>query len=123
MLKRETELSAIDRDALQRCYDTVRAQGPEQAAHLDHIEGTSGWRMAAESASFGLQCKRLKLKPWECPPSCTKDDEVDATIWGHKPKEIALRRRLLAAGLSLFEGDPEAALAAKARGAVDTSAA
>jgi len=34
-----------------------------------------------------------------------------------------LRRRLLAAGLSLFEGDPEAALAAKARGAVDTSAA
>ena len=44
----ETELSAIDRDALQRCYDTVRAQGPEQAAHLDHIERTSGWRMAAE---------------------------------------------------------------------------
>ena len=116
MVKPETELSAIDRDALQRCYDTVRAQGSQAAAHLDHIERTSGWREAAESASFGLQCRSLKLKPWEAPPSCTKDNEVDATLWAHKPKEIELRRRLQAAGLSLFEGDPEAALA-------DTSAA
>ena len=122
MAKPEMELSAIDRDALQRGYDAVRAQGPEEAAHLDHIESTSGWRMAAESASFGLQCKALKLKPWECPPSCTKDDEIDVTLWGHKPREIALRRRLLAANLSLFEGDPEAALAAKALGAADTPA-
>ena len=122
MAKPEMELSAVDRDALQRCYDTVRAQGSQAAAHLDHIERTSGWREAAESASFGLQCRSLKLKPWEAPPSCTKDNEVDATLWAHKPKEIELRRRLLVAGLSLFEGDPEAALAAKALGAADTPA-
>jgi hypothetical protein len=43
------------------------------------------------------------LKPWECAP---------CNIWGYySSNAIALRDRLLAAGLSIYEPDPVKALA------------
>ena len=105
----ETERTKADIEALRRAYEIGCGESAEYAAHLAHIAAQRGWPEAAEGASYHLQCKALGLKPWECPPSCTHDDVV-GDGYGHKPKEIALRRRLLAAGLSLYEPTPIEAL-------------
>jgi hypothetical protein len=55
----------------------------------------------------------LKLRPWEVPP---------CNIWGHHcANAIALRDRLVAAGLSVFEPNPMQALAETERAKVQTA--
>ena len=114
-------LTEIDRDALRRAFEAAAAEGVEYREHLAHIETREGWVSAAQSASYHLQVKNLKLRPWQAPPCGCRSDEIGHG-YGHSRAEVLLRRRMLKAGLSLFEGDPEAALAAKALGAADTPA-
>jgi hypothetical protein len=104
----ETELTAVDIEALERAFELGCRESAEYREHLEAIAAQDGWQEAAEHASYHFQSKGLK--PWECPPSCTHDDVIDNTTYGHKRKEIALRRRLLKAGLSLFEPHPTEAL-------------
>jgi hypothetical protein len=54
----------------------------------------------------------LALKCFECPPSSCRNsiDVIDNTLYGSRGKEVKLRRRLLALGLSLFEPDPQRAI-------------
>jgi hypothetical protein len=70
------------------------------------------WQAVAESACYGLQCRNLALKPWECPPMRSSPG---ATGHGRRyfndPRAAALRQRLIDAGLSIFEPDPIRALA------------
>ena len=115
-------LTAIDRDALRRALEAAAVEGAEYREHLARIEAREGWVSAAQSASYHLQVKTLKLKPWHCPPCDCRSDEVGHG-YGCSRAEVTLRRRMLKAGLSLYEFDPRAALAAKALGAADTSAA
>jgi hypothetical protein len=115
-------LTAIDRDALRRAFEAAAAEGAGYREHLDGIEARDGWVSAAESASYHLQVKNLRLRPWQCPPCSCWSDEVGHG-YGRSRAEVMLRRRMLKANISLFEPDPHAALAAKARGAADTSAA
>jgi hypothetical protein len=60
--------------------------------------------------AYSAQIDALHLKPWENPPCCADpNDPRDAAAW-------ALRQRLVAADLSIYEHDPLAALAeAKAK--------
>jgi hypothetical protein len=104
----ETGLTAVDIEALERAFELGCRESAEYREHLESIAAEQGWQFAAESASFHFQSKGLK--PWECPPSCTHDDVIDNVSYGHKKKEIALRLRLLKAGLSLFEPFPTEAL-------------
>jgi len=59
-----------------------------------------------------MQCRTLKLKCWMAPPCHCRSDVIDDSTYGHKRAEVELRRRMLAAGLSLFEPCPAEALAA-----------
>src|SRR6516225_10923201 len=102
-------LTASDRDALRRAFEAAAAEGAEYREHLDGIEARDGWVSAAESASYHLQVKNLKLKPWQCPPCDCRSDEVGHG-YGHSRGEVMLRRCMLEAKLSLYEPDPAAAL-------------
>ena len=115
-------LTEIDRDALRRALALARAESDGEREHLDAIEAQSGWQEAAESAAYHCQCRALRLKPWQAPPCHGGPDEIGIG-YGNTAGEVRLRRRLREAGLSLYEPDPHAALAAKARGVADTPAA
>ena|SRR6516164_9267204 len=105
----EPGLSRVDRDALRRSLEIARAESKVEREHLASIEAREGWVSAAESASYHLQVKNLKLKPWHCPPCACFSDEVGLG-YGRSRAEVLLRRRMLGAGLSLYEPDPVAAL-------------
>jgi hypothetical protein len=118
-----TEWTAIDLEALQRAFATACSESPEERTRFEEMLREKGPEEAYETAAYSCQCRTLKLKCWEAPPCHCRDDVINNITYGHKRKEITLRRRMLAAGLSLFEPDPRAALAAKASSAADTSAA
>ena len=105
----EPGLSRVDRDALRRSLEIARAESKVEREHLASIEAREGWLEAAERASYHLQVKNLKLKPWHCPPCACFSDEVGLG-YGRSRAEVLLRRRMLGAGLSLYEPDPVAAL-------------
>jgi hypothetical protein len=106
------ERTPADIEALARAYKIAHAESPEYAAHLDAIAHQSGWDEASEAAAYHLQVESLQLKCFECPPSSCRGsiDVVNDMVYGSRRKEVALRRRLLRAGLSLFEPFPHAAL-------------
>jgi hypothetical protein len=113
----ETELSAIDVEALTRSFELGCRESTAYRLHLTAIEAQRGWRFAAESASYHFQIRTLKLRPWQPPPSWVRDIEGsleagDDGIGGWYTA-TKLAQRLLAAGLSLYEPDPPTALAAK----------
>ena len=116
-MKPETELTVADTEALTRSFDLGRRESTAYRAHLDAIAAQSGWRFAAESASYHHQIRTLKLKPWEPPPSWVRDIEGNLEAGddgvGGWYRAAQLAQRLLAAGLSLYEPDPVTALAAK----------
>jgi hypothetical protein len=113
----QTELTAADTEALVRSFDMGCRESTAYRAHLTAIEKQSGWRFAAESASYHHQIQALKLRPWEPPPSWVRD--IEGTLEagddgvGGWYRAAQLAQRLLAAGLSLYEPDPITALAAK----------
>src|SRR6516165_7037427 len=107
-----TDLSAVDIEALQRALRMAREENQEQRERLDQVEAKKGWEGAALTAVYHLQCKVLKLRPWEAPPMHTYDKVFPEGGYGRTEAEVALRRRLLAAELSLYEPDPVAALQA-----------
>jgi hypothetical protein len=102
----------IDRDAMRRAIDIMRAESPASAAQIEHKLKREGFEEAGHFASYHVQCDVLQLKPWEAPPSC---------VWGNFCSGgIELRDRLLAAGLSVYEPDPARALAETERAKVQT---
>jgi hypothetical protein len=110
-----TKLRRIDRAALERALAACR-ESPEQAARYEEMLRSKSWREAAESAAYSMQVKTLKLKPWQAPPCGCRSDEIGRG-YGHSRGEVLLRRRMLAAGLSLYEPNPIAALEKIAAGA------
>jgi hypothetical protein len=104
------ELDARDRDAFERAIAMMRQSSPMDAAQIDGKLAHEGFESAGKFASYSMQCDTLRLRPWQSPP-CTARGEYPADAYGHRPAEIGLRDRLLAAGLSKYEPDPIAALA------------
>jgi hypothetical protein len=94
----------IDRDAMQRAIDWVLRERPEYRENIEQRLKREGFEQAGQFAVYVAQDTTLRLKPWECTPS---------SIWGYSDQSaaIALRDRLLAAGLSVDEPNPIEALA------------
>jgi hypothetical protein len=100
-------LSDVDRDALTRAIDYERQHG--NAERIEDKRRCEGFEDAGEFAAFSAQCDTLQLNPKADP---------DPNVAGYRPGEVALPDHLLAAGLSVFEPDPIAALHACGRRAV-----
>ena len=110
-------LTPIDLDALRRAMAEAR-RDPQEAAHLarllkDHDNPAEDrpWIDVAKSAAYHCQVENLKLRPWELPPMHGAVDNPRGNAQGRE-KARKLLDRLLAAGLSRFEPNPEVALAA-----------
>ena len=99
----EDDYDKVDRDALQRAVN-VRYVSVKGKIELLEALAARSRREVAERAAYSCQIKALKLRPWESPP-----------CWGagfhSTPQAAQLLDRLLAAGLSMWEPDPIAALA------------
>jgi hypothetical protein len=107
-------LTEVDRSALGRAIEAVRQRGTEDAQQLDWMVEQQGWRTAAEFASYSMQTRMLGLRPWQSPP-CEVDPDFDGDDFHGRRTAARLLKRLLDAGLSRFEPDPIAALAAAER--------
>jgi hypothetical protein len=106
-----TNLTPVDREGLTRALAMARAQSEEEREHFDEMLSREGWQEVAHAAAYACQCRTLKLKPWQAPPIHVHDNVVTSPAsYGHRPEEVALRRRMLAAKVSLYEPDPVAML-------------
>jgi hypothetical protein len=114
---------AVDHEALERGLALALALADDDPTERRRVreklrdvqKGLNAWdtwQAVAESACYGLQCRNLALRPWECPPMRSSPG---ATGHGRRyfndPRAAALRQRLIDAGLSIFEPDPLGALA------------
>jgi hypothetical protein len=113
----ERDLSASDRDALERAMAAARAESAGRSEQLDELLQQESWVEVAAFAATVAQSRALDLKPWETAPV-----DAETLCWEHgrqvvkrDPKAGALLDKMLAAGLSMYEPDPiEALKAAKA---------
>jgi hypothetical protein len=119
-------LSDADCEALERAIAMCRAESEQERAHIDRVLAAEGWQQAGETAAYHQQDRRLKLKPWEMSP-CQFRGDIDSylaatSIPASSPEwhdyrgarqAALLIKRLLAAGLSKYEPDPETALKRK----------
>jgi hypothetical protein len=105
-----TALNEIDRDALERALEMARTESESERARFDAKLSAEGWYEAARAAVYACQCRTLELKPWQAPPSDAGDVASDPPRYGHRPEEVALRRRMLALGSSVYEPSPLEAL-------------
>jgi hypothetical protein len=96
-------VNRVDRDALRRALQLVRAESPGRAAQIADKLKDEPWGQVAEFAAYCCQCDALELKPWQDPPMYA---EIRPD-----PDALAMLVKLLGAGLSRYEPDPVAALA------------
>ena len=75
---KRVRLSKVDREALQRAIDMVRAESPNETRWIDDHLRSNGFFEAGHLASYHCQYRALKLKPWEFPPVWM--DNVTATL-------------------------------------------
>ena len=89
----ETELTAIDIEALQRALEAVRAESLEDAVRLDSLAEQKGWVEAATTAAYRCQVRSLRLKPWHCPPCDFGDAVLNNAGYGNTEKEVFRPKR------------------------------
>jgi hypothetical protein len=100
-------LSRIDREALERA---LKIDGRK-------LKRGDDWEDVATSAAYSCQIDSLKLKPWQDLPMFASDDKPrDEHPSAGRVAAWALRRRLIKAGLSVYEPNPIRALEAVAAG-------
>jgi hypothetical protein len=98
-------LDPLDVTALERCVE-IASRDPDRAEQLRwKLADGQPWASVAAFASFWVQGRSLRLKPWEVPP-CTAIDARDTDA--HR-----LLRKMLRAGLSRYEPDPIRAMKKK----------
>jgi hypothetical protein len=102
-------LEPHDRAALELAIAAERKASPADMAAME--QRGSSWDDLAQFAVGRCQDRNLRLRPWECAPAFTTDDDEPSDVWGHRPHEIALLKRMLAAGISRYHPDPIKAIA------------
>jgi hypothetical protein len=108
-------MKRVDRAAAQRAIAQACAENPRDRQWVEEKrrEGRS-FEFIAEFCAAACQHRALHLPPWGAAPIWTRD--VIDNSFGGRPEEVALRRRLIAAGVSLYEPNViEALLAAEAK--------
>jgi hypothetical protein len=110
----KVKLSRVDKEALERAIVLARASDPPHDQQIAGMLKTRPWIEVATFAAYGCQDDALRLKSWQ-PAPCWMGDErpIDDFAGAGKLAAWELRRRLIASGLSQFEPDPIAALAAR----------
>ena len=108
-------IDATDREALERCLVTARAEDGGRRQQIDSMLASEPWENVAIFACTCAQYRSLDLPPWQSPPfRCSQSLRDLSQPYGDASgrRECAeLRKRLRDAGLSVFEPDPIAALA------------
>jgi len=105
-------MDEIDKEALTRAIELSKAE-PERAEQIESMLKDRSWEEVAQFAAKHQQCKNLQLKPGEIPPChgavnlAAPGTDADQSF----SSANRLLQRLLDAGLSQWEPDPEAALA------------
>jgi hypothetical protein len=75
-------------------------------------KGSPQWIKEAIRLAAIAQAQTLNSPPWKCEPAHVHDGgTVDPNCYGRRPDEVALRRKMLALGISIYEPDPSAAIA------------
>ena len=117
-------MTPIDQDALARAIAAIRKSNAGGAVlQIEQKLEREGFEVAGSFAAYSQQVDNLHLMPWEVPPCwvapaniedllATSPDADDTHGWRDAAR---LLKRLLDAGLSRFEPDPIAALAAAER--------
>lgn len=107
-----SELDEVDLDALQRAMDLAR-RDPDRAGQLEEMLKDRPWDDVAKFAAYVVQGQSLRLRLWESPPChgyIRSPDGRGGFKTVRDDKAGALADRLLAAGLSIYEPEPVAAL-------------
>ena len=102
-------MDEIDKEALTRALKLTKAE-PERAGQIESMLENRSWEEVAQFAARHQQCKNLRLKPWETPPCHGAVNLAAPGTDESFPTAKRLLQRLLDAGLSQWEPDPEAAL-------------
>lgn len=108
------DLHPIDRDAFERAIAMMRANGGPDALQIENKLRNEPWEQVARFAAYSCQCDNLHLLPHQSPPCWIDDMEAtlaagDDGILG-KYAAATLLKRMLDAGLSIYEPDPIDAL-------------
>jgi|SRR5262249_13703241 len=110
----DDDLHPIDKEALERAIAMTRARGGPGAVQIENKLRDEPWEEVAGFAAYCCQCDNLHLGPHQSPPCWVND--IEATLAagddgaGGKYAAAVLLKRMLDAGLSIFEPDPIAAL-------------
>jgi hypothetical protein len=107
-------MSEADVDALERAMEMARLE-PGRGEQLDSKLKDEPWEDVARFAAYCCQCNNLQLQPHQSPPCWIYDlvkiiNAGDDGIIGDYAA-ARLLQRMLNAGLSRYEPDPERALA------------
>jgi len=96
-----------DLAALRRCIE-VAERDPMRREQVRHMRPRLTKALFCCSVA---QSESLDLKPWECPPCESEPDDSDNASYAEQRwRARQLADRLRAAGLSIYEPDPIAAL-------------
>jgi hypothetical protein len=105
-------LTAADEDALTRALAMTRAEDAGRRKQIDDMLADESWQSVAVFAATCAQSRSLNLMPWQLPPfraSLADLDQPPGDISGRR-ESAELKKRLIDAGLSIFEPDPLAGL-------------
>jgi hypothetical protein len=109
----EENISALDREALQRALDGAHLESPQRSKQLTAKLQRDGWIDTAQLACSIMQAKSLGLLPHQARPYAINLAAALREPFGaeHGRREGAdIVQRLLVCGLSRYEPDPDAAL-------------
>jgi hypothetical protein len=107
-------MNLTDRTALERALVACRAESSARAKQIDSMLADRPWEDVAQFASSCAQGRALDLMPWQSPP-CHANLRALSEPFGdpRAARESAeLLKKMQALGLSRFEPDPLAAIAA-----------
>jgi hypothetical protein len=114
-------LTETDIEALTRSIELAQAESAATRQQIDDMIREWGWERASKFAAYCCQDRALRLRPWMVPPCWLSIDAAVQAALATPPPDLGgcraagqLVERLLSAGLSRYEPDPEAALARKA---------
>ena len=113
-----TPQTDLDRDALRRAVEwgkDYQRREPQIKVFPSPmpLEGSPEWIELATYLAVHAQVQALGLRPWETVPCQTEncdDAHINPNGWGNRPDEVALLRKMIRLGISIYEPDPPAAI-------------